>query len=112
MFRSNVFCSPIQGRLLKDGVPIKSAEVKRQILGNGLPDSGYFDSSVTDSDGKFQLPIVESRSFFKPGFLGAVPVVAIKVNVEVNREVYTLIFKNKMNFDLDRGQCMVGSKIS
>lgn len=59
MFKITVF-SPLEGVLLKDGVPQKGVTVER--VADHYNDKVYKDQVVTDDQGRFSLPMISTRS--------------------------------------------------
>ncbi|WP_288107543.1 DUF6795 domain-containing protein [Limnobacter sp.] len=100
MFSKNVYCSPVQGVIQLHGKPLPGLQITRTLISGGFKGRRYQDTTKTDANGKFELPEVSNRTFFRPDLLSANPRVAQTISIEYQNRKTLIWAHQKQDFTL------------
>lgn len=105
LFKTNYFCSPVQGQLLYDGKPLAGVKVVRTLTADGLENGKFEDHAFTNEEGFFEMPEVTNKTLlFRPQFFSAYPHVSQHFDAVYNKEDYNLWVNTKSGPEpFDRG---------
>lgn len=100
LFKTNYFCSPVQGQILYEGEPLSGIKVVRTLKADGLEGGEYQDSAVTNEQGFFEFPEVSNKTFLvRPQILSANPGVSQNIAATYLDERYVLWTKRRQSFE-------------
>jgi hypothetical protein len=100
LFKTNYFCSPVQGQLLYEGKPLAGVKVVRTLTADGLENGRYEDYAITNEEGFFEMPEVSNKTFLvRPQFFSAFPHVGQQFGAFYKDEEYAIWANTKSGFD-------------
>lgn len=100
LFKTNYFCSPVQGQLLYEGKPLAGVKVVRTLTADGLENGRYEDYAITNEEGFFEMPEVSNKTFLvRPQFFSGNPGVAQFFDTSFQGEKYSLWANSKSGFE-------------
>lgn len=91
-----VLFSAVDGVVTLNGAPVAGAKVRRE-FNWGMKDENGGDSTVTDANGRFSLPVITRRSWL--AFLPHEPVVQQTILIDVAGTSYKAWMYFKRNYD-------------